>query len=293
MDSLGVTLAVSALIIGAVADLLYRVAQQRGIEAPTFVFWQSTLFTGLLWIASIISWVIFGGVDGPVESIRPVTWLYGIPAGVIAYGGLTLFVASLRHGDASVNAPIFRLNFVITAVGAIILFSEPINLPKVIGTILAIVAILVLLNVAEVVRKRTDSRSLTMAVGASFLFGVAGLISKAALDEGSGSVPLILTQTVGFQLAAVLTLLRTRHFSPNRVVVYFAPGIALLQIAWSVLLFESLRIGDASVSYPIVQMSFIGTAILAVVFLREEMTKSKFAGLILASVAVVALALGA
>ncbi len=291
MDSLSVTLAVGALVVGAIADLVYRVAQQRGIEAPTFVFWQSTIFTALIWAASIASWLIWGG-DGPIASIHSSAWLYGVPAGIVAYGGLTLFVASLRQGDASVNAPIFRLNFVVTAVGAIIILAESVTLLKVIGIGLAVVAVLVLLNITQITGLRTNIRSLAQAVAASILFGVAGLVSKAALDTGDiAAIPLILTQTVGFQQAAVITLLRTRHFRPNQNIVRFAPGVAVLQIIWSVLLFESLRIGDASISYPIVQMSFVGTAILAVLFLREEMTRSKGAGLIIAVIAVIALGL--
>ena len=60
MESQSVALAAGALMIGAVADLLYRVAQQRGIEAPNFVFWQSTIFSGLLWAVSVGSWLVFG-----------------------------------------------------------------------------------------------------------------------------------------------------------------------------------------------------------------------------------------
>ncbi len=289
MDSLSVILAISALIVGAVADLLYRVAQNRGIEAPNFVFWQSTIFTGLLWATSAASWLLFGG-DGPIAFIHSSAWFYGVPAGVIAYAGLTLFVASLRQGDASVNAPIFRLNFVVTALGAIIILGESISLLKVAGIVLAVVAVLVLLNITRIKDMQANTRSLLLAVAASILFGVAGLISKMALDTGDiAAIPLILTQTVGFQATAIGTLLKTGTFSLKRNVVLFAPGIALLQIAWSVLLFESLRIGDASISYPIVQMSFVGTAILAVMFLHEEMTWSKGWGLIIAVLAIIVL----
>ena len=291
MESQSVALAAGALMIGAVADLLYRVAQQRGIEAPNFVFWQSTIFSGLLWAVSVGSWLVFGG-DGPIAFIHSSTWFYGVPAGIIAYAGLTLFVASLRTGDASVNAPIFRLNFVVTAIGAILILGESVTLLKTVGIVLAVLAVLVLLNITKITAIRTNVRSLLYAVVASVLFGIAGLISKAALDTGDiAAVPLILTQTVGFQQAAIITLMRTRHFSPNRVVVMFAPGIALLQIAWSVLLFESLRIGDASISYPIVQMSFVITAILAVIFLKEEMNWSKGGGLVIAIIAVIVLGL--
>ena len=97
MDSLAVTLAVTALLLGAVADLLYRVAQQRGIDAPNFIFWQSTIFTAIIWGVAASSWVLLGD-DGPVDFIHRSTWLYGVPAGVFGYLGLTLFVASLRTG---------------------------------------------------------------------------------------------------------------------------------------------------------------------------------------------------
>ena len=291
MDSLAVTYAVTALLLGAVADLLYRVAQQRGIDAPNFIFWQSTVFTAIIWAASVTSWVIFGG-DGPIGFIHSSTWLYGVPAGVFGYLGLTLFVASLRTGDASVNAPIFRLNFVVTALGAIIILGESADPLKLGGILLAVVAVLVLLNITQITAIRSNVRSLLLAVAGSIFFGVAGLISKAGLDTGDiGAVPMVLTQTVGFQQAAIITLLRGRNFSISRPVVQFAPGIAVIQVMWAVLLFESLRIGDASISYPIVQMSFVITAILAVIFLKEEMNRSKGGGLVIAVIAVVVLGL--
>ncbi len=308
MDSLSVTLAVIALLIGAIADLLYRVAQQRGIEAPNFIFWQSTVFTAIIWTVAVSGWVLLY-TEGPLDFIRnstwfddgralvgdmiganfihPSTWLYGLPAGVLGYLGLTLFVASLRTGDASVNAPIFRLNFVVTALGAIIILGESADPLKIGGILLAILAVLVLLNVTQITAIRSDIRSILFALAASGFFGIAGLVSKAGLDTGDiGAIPMVLTQTVGFQQAAIITLLRSRNFGITRTVFNFAPGIAVLQVTWAVLLFESLRIGDASISYPIVQMSFVITAILAVVFLREEMNWSKGGGLVLAIIAV-------
>ena len=289
MDSLAVTLAVAALLIGAVADLLYRVAQNRGIDAPNFVFWQSTIFTAIIWAIAVGSWVSVGE-SGPIDFIHRSTWIYGVPAGIFAYSGLTLFVASLRTGDASVNAPIFRLNFVVTAFGAILILGESADLLKMGGILLAILAVLVLLNVTQITVIRGNMRSIMLAVAASVLFGIQGLISKAGLDTGDiAAVPLILTQTTGFQMAAILTLLRGRNFGVTKPVIQFAPGIAILQIAWAVLLFESLRIGDASISYPIVQMSFVITAVLAVYFLREEMNWSKGAGLLIAVIAVAVL----
>jgi uncharacterized membrane protein len=58
-----------------------------------------------------------------------------------------------------------------------------------------------------------------------------------------------------------------------------------------VLLFQALELGDASVAYPVVQLSFVLTAVLAVAFLGETIDRTKVGGLALAVLAVGALAL--
>lgn len=284
MVSTPIILAVGALLVGAVADLLYRVGQTRGgIDAGVFVFWQSVVFSGIIWAVALVT--------GQVNEIQVGTWLWGLPAGAMAYVGLTLFVQSLRTGDASVNAPIFRLNFVITGAGAIFLLQEPINTAKVIGTVLAIVSVISLINLSALRRAGAARNSLLMVIVGSLFFGVVGVLAKHALNEGSAAIPLILTQTVAFQAAATTYLLVTRRWRPNSTTVRYAPGIAILQLIWSVLLFQSLALGDASISYPIVQLSFVLTAVLAVVLLGEAMSRAKAGGLALAVLAVGALAL--
>lgn len=277
-----IILAVGALFIGAVADLLYRVGQTRGIDAGVFVFWQSIIFSVLIWAGALAT--------GQVTDIQAGTWVWGLPAGAMAYVGLTLFVHSLKTGDASVNAPVFRLNFVITGTGAIILLNEPVSALKIVGTILAMVSVLSLINLSALRQAGAARNSLLLVIVASIIFGVVGILAKQALNEGSGAIPLILTQTVAFQAASTTYVLITRRWRPNATTIRYAPGIAILQLVWSVLLFQSLALGDASISYPIVQLSFVLTAILAVVMLGEAMSRSKVAGLALAVIAVGALA---
>ena len=114
--SLAILLAGIALLIGGLADLLYRVAQDRGIDSGVFVFWQSIIFSAILWVYAIAS--------GDISKLDAFTWVVGLPAGALGYAGLTLFIISVKTGDVSVNAPIFRLNFVITCAGAMILLGE-------------------------------------------------------------------------------------------------------------------------------------------------------------------------
>ncbi|MBI4236687.1 MAG: DMT family transporter [Chloroflexi bacterium] len=281
--TLSIALAVGALLVGAVADLLYRVAQRRGIDAGVFLLWQSLIYSIAIWAFALVS--------GQTRQILGSTWLYGVPAGLLAYLGLYLFVVSLRTGDASVNAPVFRLNFVVTAAGAILLLKEPVNALKVAGILLAVVSVASLLNLRALRGNGPALRSMGTVVAGALLFGAVGVLAKAALNAGSHSIPLVLTQTVGFVAAAVVYVLPTRRWRPNGPTRRFVPVVALLQLAWALLAFQSLSLGDASIAFPIIQLSFVLTALLAVVFLRESATRAKFGGLALAVLAVGALAL--
>ncbi|MDA1095724.1 MAG: DMT family transporter [Chloroflexi bacterium] len=281
--SLALSLAVGALLVGSVADILYRVGQQRGIDTGVFLFWQSAIFTGALWLGA--------GVVGQVTEIMSGTWVWGLPGGLLSYIGLYLFVHSLRTGDASVNAPVFRLNFVVAAAGGMLLLNEPINVPKIAGILLAVVSVLSLLNLRALRLGGPARQSLITVVAASLLFGTVGVLAKQALNEGSLAVPLILTQTVSFTAASVGYVLWTRRWRPNRATLLYAPPISALQLVWSILLFQALALGDASIIYPVVQLSFVLTAVMGVVFLSEPINRMKVAGLALAVVAVAVLSL--
>ena len=281
--TVAVTLALAALVVGAVADLLYRVGQTRGIDTGVFLFWQSTIFTTGMWAGALAT--------GQVENILTSTWIWGLPSGLLSYIGLYLFILSLRNGDASVNAPVFRLNFVVTAAGGILLLNEAASLAKIAGILLAVLSVFSLLNLRAIREGGSARQSLVTVVAASLLFGSVGVLAKQALNEGSTAIPLILTQTVSFHTCAILYVVFTRRWRPNAPTIRYVPPISALQLVWSVLVFQALSLGDASVIFPVVQLSFVLTAVMAVVFLKEAVTRTRAGGWGLAVLAVGALAL--
>jgi uncharacterized membrane protein len=64
--------------------------------------------------------------------------------GVLTALASVLLLMSLEGGDASVSVPISQLCFVVTAVLAIFLFREGVTVPKVVGILAAVAAVLVL-----------------------------------------------------------------------------------------------------------------------------------------------------
>ena len=268
------------MVAGALADLLYKRVQNQGINAASFIFIQASVFTTVIWIAVFLI--------GDSAGIVPATWQYGLLNGVINYVGLFLFVSSLKDGEASVNVPIFRLNFVVTALGAVVFLGEAASPYKGLGLVLAMGSVLSLVDMGAIRRGTVRGRSyLSLLIGLA-AFGVTGVLAKKAMLEGSGAITLVAFQSITFAFCAFLNARFVMGISLERRVITWAPVMGGIQLSWAVMLFEAMRRGEASISYPIVQLSFVLTAILAVFTLREVLTKGKAIGLVLASLAVLA-----
>lgn len=281
--SLAILLAGIALLVGGLADLLYRVAQNRGIDSGVFIFWQSVIFSAILWVYAIFS--------GDILKLDTFTWLIGLPAGALGYVGLTLFLLSVKTGDVSVNAPIFRLNFVITAAGAMILLGESFALAKLVGITLALLSVISFAGIKSLNFNSSQLSSLALVSIGSIVFGIVGILIKYALNNDAEPIPLLLTQTIAFQVAASIYVVYTKKWKPNQATRRYSPWIAVLQLIWASLTLTALSIGEASIIYPIIQLSFVVTAILGIMLLHEEFTKGKGLGIVLALGAVGALAI--
>ena len=283
--SVSILLARGAMIAGAFADLIYKVATKRGINSNTFVFYQSTVFAFTIFVIAFAT--------GQIFQINGAALAFGIPIGFIGYLGVLLFVMSLRDGSASVNVPIFRLSFVITSLGAIFILGEPANTIKVVGTLLAIAGVLSLADLSTLkttARRDTRLRTMLLLLTATLAFGIGGVLNKEATNQGAMTIPLILVSTISFSSSAVTRMIIGRQFRPNATTIRFAPMTGLLQLTWTGLLIQSLQTGDASITFPIVQLSFVLTSIMAVVFLKEAVSKRLVIGLTTATVAVITFA---
>lgn len=281
--SISILFALGAMVVGALADLIYKWVQSRGINPATFVFYQALTFCIALWIPAILF--------GQISAIKEPTWVYGLPMGPLGYLGIVLFVLSLKDGKASVYVPVFRLSFIITAVLAFFLLSEPITFVKIVGILLAAGAVLSLADFSGFTTGRVHFRSMVYLLAATVAFGLLGVLSKEAISNGAGTTPLVMVQSITFTSAALIFMLASREVRPNGITARFAPVMGILQLAWILLLYQSLERGEASISYPIVQLSFVATAILAVLFLHEVANRALVIGLSMASLSVIAFAM--
>ncbi|MBI4298114.1 MAG: DMT family transporter [Chloroflexi bacterium] len=284
--SFTIVLALGSMIAVAISDLVYKMVQRKSITSSSFMPYQFLSFSALVLAVWGVK-VLLGGS----ESVVAGTWQYGLPSGIGAFVAMLLFLQSLRDGDASVNAPIFRLNFVVTVMAAFAFLGESLTVWKSVGILLAILSVLCLASPAILRKGVGNRRAFSLVLAGALLFGIVGVLSKRAIDLGSSTIALAAIQSVGFGSVAIMYAISKGAMRPSRVILRYAPVVGFLQLVFILLLFESLRRGDASVTYPITQLSFVLTAVLAVLLLKETASVSKFAGLCFAIAAVVALAL--
>src|SRR5262249_9091768 len=147
---------------------------------------------------------------------------WGAGAGLFMVVGFYNFAYSLRSGAISINAPVFRLSFVLTAALAIALLGEPLMHWKLAGIALPFAAAWLLLGART--RLTPEHRaSLARVVVATLAVGVGNFIYKLGLRAGATPGSLVLAQAaVVSSIATVFAASVDRRIAPPPLVVRYA-----------------------------------------------------------------------
>jgi transporter family protein len=275
--------ALVAMILLGLADLVYKRGAAAGVQAHQFLMVQAWCFAPAV--------TLYGLITGTLELEIAMVW--GMGAGLFVFVALYNFARSLKSGSVSIVAPIFRLNFTVTVVLAVLVLGEPLTAYKLAGLALALSAVWLLLG-AEAGSAPVASAArlpLVQAVIAMAAMGVANLFYKVGALTGGSPATFIAGQAAAFlPLATGFAWMVDRGLRTTRAAWIHAGTAAALFLLALVLLFESLARGEASVLVPISQMGFVVTAAFGLAFLREPLTLRKSAGLAFAVAALVCLA---
>jgi len=282
----GIEYAIAAMICFGLADFVYKRAAGAGVQAHHFMMVQAWFFAPTV--------VLYGLFTRTLAFSASALW--GAAAGLLVFTGLYNFARSLKGGAVSVNAPIFRLSFTITAALAVLLLGEPLTAFKLAGLALALAAVWLLLGGAgtgATPASRTTGSSLLRVLIATLALGIANFIYKIGVHAGATPATLLVAQAgVFISLATGFSCAIDRGIKPSVSTWSHAATAAILFVFGFVFLLESLTRGQASVLVPIAQMGFVVTAALGIVFMKESFTLRKGAGLAVALAALMCLARG-
>ncbi len=244
----GIEYALGAMLLFGIGDLVYKRGAAAGAQPHHFLMVQSWVF-----MPTVASYGLFTGS----LKFSPAAALWGGLAGVFALTGFYNFAHSLKSGLISINAPVFRLSFVITAALAVLLLSEPLTPYKIAGIALALAAVWLLLGApaADPAGRRESRSSLVRVLVATAAVGIGNLIYKYGLRAGATPASLIVAQSVVFvTLATAFVGAVDRRIRPSGAALRYAPRAAIALAFAFAFMVESLARGEASVVVPIAQM---------------------------------------
>ncbi len=272
----GLGFALGAMLLFGASDLIYKRAAAAGIEASRFIMLQSWVFCPGI---TLYAWLT-GTLDLHLSA------LWGALAGLCSLIALTNFAHSLKDGAVSINAPIFRLNFTLTAALAILLLGEPLTAAKLVALTAALFAVWLLLAEPGRATGRPSARSLLRVLIATVAMGIGNLFYKIGLQQGALPETLVAAQAWAFGSTAIFFVLwRERRLPLMPWAWRYSTPAALVLVVAFVLMLHGLARGQASVLVPVAQMGFVFTALAGVVLFGESLTMRKRAGLLVAAAA--------
>ena len=171
----GIEYALAAMICFGLADFVYKQAAGAGVKAHHFLMLQAWFFAPTV--------LLYGISSGTLAFGLPALW--GAAAGFFVYAGLYCFARSLQGGAVSINAPIFRLSFTITAALAVWLLHEPLTPLKFAGLGLALIATVAAARRRVAPAHRASRASLAQVLVAMLSIGIANFIYKIGLLNGA------------------------------------------------------------------------------------------------------------
>jgi uncharacterized membrane protein len=256
----------------AVGDIIYKRAAVRGISPRHFMMLQAWTFCPGI---TLYAWLT-GTLDVHLSA------LWGALAGFFVLIALFNFASSLKQGGVSTNAPIFRLNFTITAALAILLLGESLPLSKVVALTAALLAVWLILAEPNAGGAHSSAGSLARVLIATAAMGFTNFFYKVGLQ--SGALPETMVSAQAWVFCSLATLF---NWWPERQLripsgIWGYPTLAAaMSVVSFLLLLHGLMLGPASVLVPVAQMGFIFTSLFGVVQFKETLTLRKVIGLLI------------
>jgi len=265
------------LLIGT-ADAINKRARQSAVPIGSYLIIQTIFYSLTIILMTLWS-------DG--FRWQHADLFYGLLGAIFGFTGFTLMLHSLTHGHASVNYAIFRSSFVFSTTAALLLLGEELFLTKIVGIALACSAIFLFFNRPQ--RRVEKSSSLIIALAAMIIAAAFQLTLKLSTRSFSSPLSFILLMNIFFAFFTIIYNILFGNFRFPRATFRFAPINGILMAVATFFYVTALQKGELSTAIPIIQLSFIVTAILSSIFLGEKIDTLKTIGIACAATAIIIL----
>ncbi len=272
--------ALLSLFFAGLNDLVFKRYAGKARSRGMMIF-----IIGLVW-ACLQGLSLLAG-DAPF-ALHPVTLVYGLAAGIALALSNLLLIESLTHIEVSLGSTLYRLNTLGVVALSVLFLQEPLGLFKAAGIACGVAAILLLLQAPGAGGDLRRQRLFVgLAVAASLLRAVYGVLTKAGLNQGGDADQMMLIAALCWIAGgAAYAALRERRFRlSGKKLVYGALSGLLVTLIVNFLVM-AVALGEASVVIPIANLSFVAALLLSVAVGWERLTPRKLSAVACAVVSI-------
>ena len=276
------------IFCSAMNDFVFKLFARKPRSRGMFV-----LVIGAAWSAASLFLPELCGVNWQTT----ITW--GLISGFFSVVGNLLLIEAMGKQSAGLCSTIYRLNLALVVPGAWILFKENNTLLQIFGIIAAFAAVLFFLPGSKSNTGNDPHEAklgLILVIIAAILRAGMGLSYKYGFNLGASANGVNLVNGICWILGGgIYFILRERQNNQldkwSRKVAGYGILSGLFVFGIVFFMAHSVRLGNASIVLPIMQMSFVVTFILSAVFLKEKLTVYKFFALFCGAAALLLLSI--
>ena len=260
---MAVVFALCCLACAACNDFVFKLFTRVERSKGQFV-----ALVGILWFLTLV-WL----PRDPANDWK-MTLLWGGISGFLSLTSNILLIEAMARQSAGLCSTIFRLNMVLVVLGATFILNEKLTGLQWVGIGLAILAVLAFIprkNGSEAAKK-AGMIGFGMVLLAAFLRAGMGLSYKYGFLHGADQNGVAVVNSFFWIFGGLLyAFLVERNFKfPDKLLLGYGTLSGVLVAGIVFFMAGSLKLGNASIVLPIAQMSFLGTLLLSVLFLKEK-----------------------
>ena len=221
------------------------------------------------------------------------TLIWGCAGAFFSIAGNILLIEAMGKLSAGICSTIYRLNLIFVVPGAILFFGEKLSLMQLCGVTAAVLAILLFSCTTMSGERKSSLAGMVLIISASLLRAGMGLSYKQAFICNVEEPAMVFINGLFWVCGGLIYALGKdkKIKMPDLPTLGFGTVSGLFVAGIVFFMAKALQAGAAGVVLSIAQMSFLGTLLLSVVFLKEKLEKFKIAGIVCGIGAILLLAL--
>lgn len=269
---MAIVFAFCCIFCSAMNDFVFKLFARKPRSRGLFVF-----IIGMAWAAASLC----------LPDLRGTSWnttiLWGFISGLFSVIGNLLLIEAMGKQSAGLCSTIYRLNLALVVPGAWIIFGEKNSLLQCIGIAAAFAAVLFFLPGSKNnsgTSPRDAKLGLILVITAAILRAGMGLSYKYGFNLGASANGVNLINALCWIIGGPIYYFIREKCVPelgslNKKVIGYGILSGLFVFGIVFFMAHSVRLGNASIVLPIMQMSFVVTFILSAIFLKEKLTVYK------------------